>query len=67
MTNHILQRLYDKIPKNFHFVSNYTIKKQALAADLRSWQKKINQINKGLPMIAVENEVDLEVQSVYNL
>ena len=61
MTKHVLQRLYDRIPKNFHFIANYAVRKQELAADLRAWQRKINQINKGMPMIAVENEVDLEV------
>ena len=57
----MLQHLYDRIPKNFHFVAEYAVKKQELAFDLKEWQKKINLISKGLPMIVVENEVDLEV------
>ena len=61
ITKHVLQRLYDRIPKNFHFVPDYAFKKQLLSAELKVWQKKINLISKGFPMIAVENEVDLEV------
>lgn len=65
LSKHVLQRLYDLIPKTFHFVPEYALKKQLLSAELRTWQKKINLISKGFPMIAVENEVDLEVMHLF--
>jgi len=52
------------VPSNFRFQAEYAAKKQKARVLLLAWQSKINSITNGLPLIAVENEVDLEVGCV---
>ncbi|CAK8689282.1 histone-lysine N-methyltransferase SUV39H2-like [Clavelina lepadiformis] len=60
LCRNITQRMFDMIPNNFHFHAEYATKKQKLHVELMAWQKKINSINGQKPLLAIENEVDLE-------
>uniref|UniRef100_H2YGM5 Histone-lysine N-methyltransferase n=1 Tax=Ciona savignyi TaxID=51511 RepID=H2YGM5_CIOSA len=41
------------------YVSFYAEQKRKIVTELRTWQRKINDITKSCPLIAIENEVDL--------
>uniref|UniRef100_H2YGY0 Chromo domain-containing protein n=1 Tax=Ciona savignyi TaxID=51511 RepID=H2YGY0_CIOSA len=55
----VFQRLFNAIPSNFKYVSFYAEQKRKIVTELRMWQRKINDITKSCPLIAIENEVDL--------
>ena len=54
------QNLFDKTPEDFKFMSVCDEKKKILSAQLRRNQIEINEITKGYPLVAIENEVDFE-------
>nr|CAB3266718.1 histone-lysine N-methyltransferase SUV39H2 [Phallusia mammillata] len=56
----LLQHLYDMVPNNFRFQAQYALRKQEAQAKLLAWQTRMNAITRGAPLIAIENEVDLE-------
>ncbi|XP_078484462.1 histone-lysine N-methyltransferase SUV39H2 [Ciona intestinalis] len=55
----VFQKLFESTPTNFKYVSLYAEEKRKVLYQLQMWQKRINEISKSMPLIAVENEVDL--------
>jgi len=56
----LYQNLFDKAPDKFKFKSICDQKKQILTSQLSKRQSEINEITKGFPLVAIENEVDFD-------